>query len=162
MRETSPLVANYKKANGTVPIADPVGDDQPSGSTNVEPLLVGTDAADGAINPDLVITIADIFKGPLEEEGSGLGGDPLDPGGRVVMKDTPGAPSDPLPDIPAPAPGVALIDGVPGAVPPELATDTDADAGYFTHHLTGRRYKQDEYGEKQSLQDRTPSVHIRG
>ena len=52
---------------------DPVGDGQPSGSSNVEPLLVGTDAADGAINPNHVITIADIFKGPLEEEGSGLG-----------------------------------------------------------------------------------------
>jgi len=75
-----PLVANYKKANGTVPIVDPVGDGQPSGSSNVEPLLVGTDAADGAIDPNHVITIADIFKGPLEEEGSGLGGDPLDRG----------------------------------------------------------------------------------
>ena len=150
------MVANYKKANGTVPIVDPVGDGQPSGSSNVEPLLVGTDAADGAINPNHVITIADIFKGPLEEEGSGLGNDPLDPGGRAMMQDMPGAPSDPLPDIPAPAPDVALIEGVPGAVPLELVAETDDDAGYFTHPLTGRRYKQDEYGENVRKTGRPP------
>ena len=119
---TFPLVANYKKANGTVPITDPVGDGLPSGSSNVEPLLLGTDAADGAINPNLVITIADIFKGPLDEVGSGLGDDPLDPGGRVMMQGTPGAPSDPPPDIPAPAP------------------DSGDESGYFVHPLTGRRY----------------------
>ena len=95
-----PLVANYKKDNGTVPIADPVGDGQPSGSSNLEPVHV--------------ITIADIFKGPLEEESSGLGDDPLDPGGRAMMQDTPGAPSDPCFDVPAPAPDHALIEGVPG------------------------------------------------
>ena len=155
-----PLVANYKKANGTVPIADPVGDGQPSGSSNVEPLLLGTDAADGAIDPNHVITIADIFKGPLEEEGSGLGDDPLDPGGRAMMQDTPGAPSDPPPDVPAPAPDVALIEGVPGAVPPELVADTDDDAGYFTHPLTGRRYKQDEYGENVRKTGRPPYISV--
>ena len=38
---TFPLVANYKNANRTVPLQPPVGDGQPSGSSNVEPLLLG-------------------------------------------------------------------------------------------------------------------------
>ena len=92
-----PLVANYKKANGTVPIVDPVGYGHPSGSSNVEPLLLGIDVVDGAVGvPDpIIITIADIFKGPLEGEDPNLGDEVTDPGGRIMMQDTPGAPTDP-------------------------------------------------------------------
>ena len=35
-----PLVANYKKANETVPLQPPADDGQPTGSSNVEPLLI--------------------------------------------------------------------------------------------------------------------------
>ena len=77
-----------------------------------------------------------------------------------MVQDTPGAPSDPPPDVPALAPDVALIEGVPGAVPPELVVNTDDDAGYFTHPLTGRRYKQDEYGENVRKTGRPPYISV--
>ena len=48
------------------------------------------------------------------------------------MQDTPGAPSDPI-DLPPPDLDIALIEGVPVAVPPEPAPDTDDDPGYYTH-----------------------------
>ena len=62
---TFPLVANYKSANGTVPLQPPIDDGMPTGSSNFEPLLVGNpDADEEQENPDHVVTIADIFKGP--------------------------------------------------------------------------------------------------
>ena len=46
------------------------------------------------------------------------------------------------------------------AVPPELVPDTDDDAGYFTHPLTGRRYKHDEYGENVRKTGRPPYISV--
>ena len=98
---------------------------------------------DGAIDvPDPVITIADIFKGPLEGEDPAFGDEVADPGGRIIMQDTPGAPSDPPPDIPIPAP------------------DSGDESGYFVHPLTGRRYKQDEYGENVRKTGRPPYISV--
>ena len=59
-----------------------------------------------------------------------------------------------------PAPDVAVIEGVPVAVPPEPAPDTDDDPGYYTHPLTGRRYKQDEYGENVRKTGRPPYMSV--
>ena len=82
-------------------------------SSNVEPLLLGNADADGDVvapNP-AVITIADIFKGPLEDEQPVQGGD-------------------------VPAPVDTLLQGAPGAlphtpaVPPVVVPDSGDDAGY--------------------------------
>ena len=154
-----PLVANYKKANETVPLQATADDGVPSGTSNVEPLLTGNADADEAQDaPVHVVTIADIFKG-REDDQPDFGDEVSDPGGRIMMQDTPGAPSDPI-DLPTPAPDVALIEGVPVAVPPEPAPDTDDDPGYYTHPLTGRRYKQDEYGENVRKTGRPPYISV--
>ena len=115
----------------------------PSGSSNVESLLTGNVDADGAQDdPAHVVTIADIFKGP------DFGDEVSDPGSRIMMQDTPGAPTD----IPVPAPDVALIEGVPVAVPQEPAPHTDDDPGYYTHPLTGRRYSRMNMGKTSARQ----------
>ena len=82
--------------------------------------LVGIDAMDA--DDGTVMTIADIFKGPLDDDQPDL-------------------------MVEAPAPDVAPLQGAPDALPPDVVPASGDDSEYYVHPLTGRRYKQDEYGE---------------
>ena len=101
-------------------------------------------ADEDAPAPNPNVTIADIFNDALQDVQLDSGAEAPAPGSALFQGGL-GAPPDPM---------------VVPLAPPPAVPDSGDDSDYYTNPMTGRRYKQDKYGENVRVTARPPYTSV--